>query len=1114
MAEAESENEIVLKQMKNSPFSGEAGVALNAFLEGLSAFGAEFSRVADTLIQFFQATKLFLQAIKNPLTEALIATIDSLIEALEEMQSLGFGSVTVWPWEHGTYPSQLQTDKLDESIVALAAAMKGIDVNSLKISERGTFVETRNGETLLTPDQVIERGTDGYPFQTKDVVYDTMLGIRNFFHPEMWSGSTTPFYADSEQAAAGRKLAKEVALRQGSFEAAKGLSTAGDQSLTGQALDVARDSLHSSIKFTQKNLFVRELPPEECVRKIIESLSGSSPDSNKPTGSGPYKAFMLLFALPSINGVIQIAQSFADYFGDIIGEELVDFMRKNSPGVFDERVLTISLGEPLSKGFDDDPKKHSEWFFEGGDFKPTIGLDDGKYKVGGKINMFRPGDLLVQEGGVLGFNSFSAEVIEHYPIVIKKGMILDNRVKVKGARGEFIKTNQKSINSATIPIVRAITKEPISPSKHVIFRTDTLEKPDERTEGQFWGTIVSADNLITDIIPNNITGQLIRKTCQNSEASDEFGQFDKGLNTLLGGDDSENIVSSYMNFLAGVKKGMRTTHSFLKPLEFSDEFSKSSWFTGGKMQFNYGKMLDALPGLGVNYYVANIKINGVPIENMSSLTKEKVFVYPTPEEVGTTLSRPTAMNKLDFELGFLNHDGSFDTEFLNIFDISKFIDPPNGVVYSWQTTIPAEDPKGPQPPNQPFVLYSANKNVSPNWKYVRISDLFPAYGSTIQEAIGQIKKFKKQVEDISKSIDQYIKFLERQIKAIQRLNDQIQQLIAFFSQGLNAAGLYTAQFSGDGVAEFKKQLSTLKLVQTAKNKVHEISLETVESETVIQDPYTGLDKKVKRKVLRPSIQDQEIEPDGIPKALSELNNLKYSGAVVFFAQGPDVSKFDTFMNNFNGLATLGKGLLANLFNREDSIAQKIAPYVYEIQGQDKDGNWTEIERLAKIDDDGTIRIIFTNDANELKKSDREAINKQMEKTVNFSPKIQTGGLVFTGDPTENDAIVLYQGTFGDIAGKIRPGFSADTSYFQFSQQPTTSLEASPPADDRGVFEKEFFNLDLKTKVPMLRPEGETTYKILVQTSIRNFEGQPIKERKNLNIGFGINPVTVEFGELI
>ena len=69
-------------------------------------------------------------------------------------------------------------------------------------------------------------------------------------------------------------------------------------------------------------------------------------------------------------------------------------------------------------------------------------------------------------------------------------------------------------------------------------------------------------------------------------------------------------------------------------------------------------------------------------------------------------------------------------------------------------------------------------------------------------------------------------------------------------------------------------------------------------------------------------------------------------------------------------------------------------------------------------------------------------------------------------------------------------------------------------DDRGVFEKEFFNLDLKTKVPMLRPEGETTYKILVQTSIRNFEGQPIKERKNLNIGFGINPVTVEFGELI
>ena len=1179
MAEAESENEIVLKQMKNSPFSGEAGVALNAFLEGLSAFGAEFSRVADTLIQFFQATKLFLEAFKNPLTAALIETIDSLIEALEEMQSLGFGSLTVWPWEHGVYPPQVQTEKLDESIVALAAAMQGIDVESMKINERGEFVGTKNGETLLTPGQEINSGGSYASFQSKSAVYDTMLSIRNFFHPELWTGPTTP---SKEEAAASRMKDKLVALSASpaSFEAAKNISGIDKQSFSDKAADWGKDTLHNSIKFTQKNLFVRELPPEECVRQIIASLSGSAPDNNKPTGSGPYKAFMIMFALPSINGIIQVIQSFADYFGDVIGDEVVEHLRKNSPGTFDEKVQTISLGEPLSKPkFTLAEMSNSEWFFESGDFQPTRGLEDGKYKVGGKINMFKPGDLLVQEGGVLGFSSFSAEVVEHYPIVIQKGMILDNRVKVKGARGEFIKTNQKSLNSATIPVVRAVSKKFVSPRNHVIFRTDSLEKPIDRTAGQFFGTIISEETIIRDIIPNNVTGQLIRTACKNAygtateaqkkieeideeidyfledeitgaslaeakdvkvdsaeglgdvdyntgggaedssanEEEDEGGErpdlswvFDQGLNTLLGGDDSESVVSSYMEFLSDLTKGSRITHSFLKPMELSDEFSQSSFFTGSKMQFNYGKLLDALPGLGVNYYVANILLNGEPVENMSSLTKEKVFVYPSAEEVGTTIPRPTSMNKLEFELGFLNHDGSFDTDF-GPFDIGDMIDPPNGGVYSWETKIG-------RTPNQAFVMFSANKNVSPNWKYIRISDLFPVYGSTIQEAIGQVKKFKKQVEDISKKIDQYIKFLERQIKAIKRLNDQIQQLIAFFSQGLNAAGLYTAQFSGDGVKDFKNQLSTLKMVQTAKNKIHEISLETVESETTIKDPFTGLPKTVKRKVLRPSILEQDIEPDGIPKPLSELSNLKFSGAVVFFAQGPDVSKFDTFMNNFNGLATLGKGFLANLMDSNNTIAQRISPYVHQIQGEDADGNFIDIEELGSIDAEGTIRVVFTNAANNLDKTEREMLNKQMEKSVDFSPKIQMGSISLTNSedasaPTKNDSIVLFQGTY-DESKKSSQRFSHDSTFHQFLKQPKTNMVGRSTADEDGDFEKQYFNVDLKPKNPLKRSAVDQKYKLVIQTSIINQEGLSLKKRHALEIGFMIKPVTVVFGELI
>ena len=83
------------------------------------------------------------------------------------------------------------------------------------------------------------------------------------------------------------------------------------------------------------------------------------------------------------------------------------------------------------------------------------------------------------------------------------------------------------------------------------------------------------------------------------------------------------------------------------------------------------------------------------------------------------------------------------------------------------------------------------------------------------------------------------------------------------------------------------------MLQTSPNKVNEITLETVETDTTIEDPFTGLDKVEKRQVLRPSVKAAEdLEPDGIPKPLSELENLKYSGAIVFFSQGPDISKFD------------------------------------------------------------------------------------------------------------------------------------------------------------------------------------------------------------------------------
>ena len=138
---ADQDNELILEQ-KFTPIFGSGSAALNQFLKGVNTFGNNFSQVADKLIQFFQITKTFLVMIKHPLTGPLIRTIDSLIIALEDLQNIGMGSVSVWPWEHGKYPPRVNTDKLDQAIIGLAAAARGLDPNKMAIGADGEFIKT------------------------------------------------------------------------------------------------------------------------------------------------------------------------------------------------------------------------------------------------------------------------------------------------------------------------------------------------------------------------------------------------------------------------------------------------------------------------------------------------------------------------------------------------------------------------------------------------------------------------------------------------------------------------------------------------------------------------------------------------------------------------------------------------------------------------------------------------------------------------------------------------------------------------------------------------------------------------------------------------------------
>ena len=312
-----------------------------------------------------------------------------------------------------------------------------------------------------------------------------------------------------------------------------------------------------------------------------------------------------MFALPTINGVIQVVQSFVDYFAAALGDELLIHLAKMSNGIFDDKEITISLGEPLTKKrFTlDEMKKNSEWFYELGDFIPKK-IKDGTYKLGNKtINMFKPGDRIIQEGGILGLHNFSAEVVEHYPIVIENGMILQNKVRVKGCRGEYLNISQKSLNSSTVPIIRSIAKEEIAPKDLAIFRSDTLEKPVQRMGTPFWATMKEGDALLKEIIPNDSMGQLIRTSTHASSHQD----FNTTLNILLGSNDSEAIVRSYENFFSNLKKGMIVDHKYLRIGDLSDsDFSKGQWFKDTQFRFNYGKLTEIVPDLGIHLSLIHI----------------------------------------------------------------------------------------------------------------------------------------------------------------------------------------------------------------------------------------------------------------------------------------------------------------------------------------------------------------------------------------------------------------------------------------------------------------------------------------------------------------------------
>ena len=1079
-------NKVVLEQ-KVDPFKNLSPV-LNPILDGLTTFGNNFSVIAGTLIDFFTVTKVFLTAIRNPLAGPLLNTIDALIAVLEDLRDIGVGNTTVWPWEFGEYPPNIDTSKLDSAITSLIANLEGLDPKLYRFDPDGNIVKTKNGSQLIEPGQ--DLGSFGASNISKDSVYSSLLSLRNFFHPETWTGKT-PSQGDEDW------------------------------------VDDLQDAVKDTIDFTRKNLIVKELTPSQAVDKVVKSLKSSSPDASRPTGSGEYQAYVMLFALPTINGVLQVVQSFVDYFGAVLGDELVQKYTKKSSDKNDEESIIINLGYPLQKNeylgvsvdeafynFEDLKSRQvlNGTYGEDGVIEKqssfiTFDSETGQQSATGvelfdavniqedifdrTIPIFKPGDIITQSTPA-GFQIFSAEVVEHLPIEIENGIIIQNRVKVKSVRGQL----QKSSGVNTSPPVRLMSRDGSNPDLKdwPIFKSTREAEKAEQLENSFFATVFDGESFLTEIIPNDVVGAQIRATI--ARGSEDWKQ---SIDVILNNDGgfASQLVSSYLKFFRKLSRGMIVRHEFIQPFNASKqgvtgEYYNKSIFTDSKFRFNYGKLIDLIPSVGVAYHISSVMNDEKFIEDFSSIQTEDLF---NVDDTG----RIVGIKKLTIFLGFKNFDGTYREGTF----VDNFINVPGEVVRSYETTIGGN-------PIPPFELYTSAKDLVPTWKFIRIQDLFPIYGDVLGKAISQVEGYRDQVKGLLKDIDELIKFLERQIKAIKDLNEAIQQFIALFARGLRGAGIYSGSFSGKGINDFTQKLQSMQLKKSADaEKLKEITLETVEIESRTTDPFTGLEKTETKKILRPTakVVDEDTPADDLPKPLSAFDQLKYSGMIVFYAQGPDTQKFQTFMDNFSGLRALGAGLLANAFGAGDSIVDKLRPKVFEIQAENDSGEFVSLEKLGSIDATGTIRIVFTNEGHSFTDAEREAIEDQMERGVEFFPKIEKGSATFSSFSenvvvdTSGDSITLFQGEYD-------PDATVDE---QFTDGVFFELEPAQFSSSGGGGERGFFNIDIKTKDPL--PRSEVRYKLAIKPSIVSTEGLP-SFRFVFDVGFSINPVKVASGSLI
>ena len=109
---------------------------LKATLTNILSFSNDVAGGLGTLLEFLKVLKIFLQSIKDPIALILLPAIDQLIDAIEDLKNIGFGTLTVWPWEAGQLESGIDTTKAQESLRALIVALNDVNPEQLRWNQK------------------------------------------------------------------------------------------------------------------------------------------------------------------------------------------------------------------------------------------------------------------------------------------------------------------------------------------------------------------------------------------------------------------------------------------------------------------------------------------------------------------------------------------------------------------------------------------------------------------------------------------------------------------------------------------------------------------------------------------------------------------------------------------------------------------------------------------------------------------------------------------------------------------------------------------------------------------------------------------------------------------